>query len=206
MLAKIQEKVTGAGTSLRAAFISPEQHAAEQQAKYSTPIWRLDADATVCHHCSRRLNAFAVSGQRADSSRLVLREESEAGRRHHCRWCGEIFCGACTEKRATVRNGDHARVCEPCATEIGRPGGLRVDPFVSVAAAAAPHTKGWDRTTATIVTEPALLSRLCAALFCMGAADALAGVLLWRAATPPPFAHPSPTVSCRSRHLADVTR
>ena len=33
MLAKIQEKVTGAGTSLRAAFISPEQYAAEQQAK-----------------------------------------------------------------------------------------------------------------------------------------------------------------------------
>jgi hypothetical protein len=164
MLGKIQERV-------RAAIISPEQHAAELQAKYSTPIWRLDADATACHHCSAPLDDFALP--------KALRDSDEAGRRHHCRWCGEVFCGACSAKRATVRNCEQARVCAPCAEEIGRPGAMRIDPFVSIAASAAPHTKELPAALATILTEPVLLSRLTCCAFCLLVADKLGGVLMW---------------------------
>lgn len=42
-------------------------------------------------------------------------------RRHHCRYCGLLFCGACTENRAMV--GDSlARICDSCAVMLIPPG------------------------------------------------------------------------------------
>ncbi|KAK8882786.1 hypothetical protein M9Y10_045427 [Tritrichomonas musculus] len=42
-------------------------------------------------------------------------------RRHHCRYCGLLFCGACTENRAMV--GDQlSRICDSCAVMLIPPG------------------------------------------------------------------------------------
>ncbi|TYH14779.1 hypothetical protein ES288_A06G247900v1 [Gossypium darwinii] len=39
-------------------------------------------------------------------------------RKHHCRRCGGLFCGSCTQKRMVLRGqGDSpVRICEPCKT------------------------------------------------------------------------------------------
>lgn len=43
-------------------------------------------------------------------------------RRHHCRLCGNVFCGDCTEKRAMMPDvfgtKDPQRVCEPCYAKV----------------------------------------------------------------------------------------
>ncbi|KAI9006381.1 hypothetical protein DFJ74DRAFT_612240 [Hyaloraphidium curvatum] len=41
--------------------------------------WQLDEDAPVCNGCGKRFGLFL--------------------RRHHCRWCGKIFCAACASRR-----------------------------------------------------------------------------------------------------------
>lgn len=42
-------------------------------------------------------------------------------RRHHCRYCGLLFCGSCTENRAMV--GDTlSRICDSCAVMLIPPG------------------------------------------------------------------------------------
>ena len=40
-------------------------------------------------------------------------------RKHHCRNCGQIFCGKCSAKKAkTTTSKDKVRVCDPCHAEI----------------------------------------------------------------------------------------
>ena len=43
-------------------------------------------------------------------------------RRHHCRYCGLLFCGACTQNRAMVGES-LARVCDSCGVILIPPGG-----------------------------------------------------------------------------------
>ncbi|CAG4945418.1 unnamed protein product [Colias eurytheme] len=74
----------------------------EKEAKASveeTPNWTSDKDATACAACAKEFNI--------------------ARRKHHCRRCGNIFCGACSEKTvALAGNTKPVRVCDSCFTEV----------------------------------------------------------------------------------------
>ncbi|XP_037975588.2 RUN and FYVE domain-containing protein 2 isoform X1 [Plutella xylostella] len=64
-----------------------------------TPTWLSDKDAIACTACSKEFNI--------------------ARRKHHCRRCGLIFCGACSEKSVALAGGNKpVRVCDGCYTEV----------------------------------------------------------------------------------------
>ncbi|XP_026330197.1 RUN and FYVE domain-containing protein 2-like isoform X2 [Hyposmocoma kahamanoa] len=64
-----------------------------------TPTWASDKDATACTACAKE---FTI-----------------ARRKHHCRRCGHIFCGACSEKTvALAGNTKPVRVCDACYAEV----------------------------------------------------------------------------------------
>ncbi|KAJ3173469.1 hypothetical protein HDU88_002555 [Geranomyces variabilis] len=57
--------------------------------------WQPDDDAPFCESCDRRFTLFL--------------------RRHHCRWCGRVFCASCTSLRLPlIPNSPAHRVCRSC--------------------------------------------------------------------------------------------
>lgn len=67
----------------------------------TAPAW---SDGKVCHRCRV--------------------EFSLTQRKHHCRNCGQIFCGQCSNKTSTLpRYGieKEVRVCDGCFAEIQKP-------------------------------------------------------------------------------------
>ncbi|XP_055335175.1 pleckstrin homology domain-containing family F member 2-like [Paramacrobiotus metropolitanus] len=67
-----------------------------------------DSEAKVCMHCKKTQFTFV-------------------NRRHHCRKCGLVVCGNCSNQRAIiVDQGDKPqRVCAACAVELKRDGEQR---------------------------------------------------------------------------------
>ena len=65
---------------------------------YSTrETWVPESEATDCHQCAKRFS-FRV-------------------RKHHCRRCGQVFCGKCKTGRVTISasgSDDTHRVCDQC--------------------------------------------------------------------------------------------
>ncbi|RVE47575.1 hypothetical protein evm_007773 [Chilo suppressalis] len=71
---------------------------AKAAAAEENPTWMHDKDASVCTACAKE---FTI-----------------ARRKHHCRRCGHIFCGACSEKSvALAGNTKPVRVCDACYAE-----------------------------------------------------------------------------------------
>jgi len=64
--------------------------------------WVPDEEVSNCTACSVQFTAFT--------------------RKHHCRYCGNIFCSACVNQKAPLpeeyRYTSPQRVCKPCATKI----------------------------------------------------------------------------------------
>mmetsp|Transcript_21977 Transcript_21977/g.47954 ORF Transcript_21977/g.47954 Transcript_21977/m.47954 type:complete len:811 (-) Transcript_21977:32-2464(-) len=61
--------------------------------------WVPDALATQCYGCSKEFRTPFFFGSR----------------KHHCRICGNVFCGRCTERRMELCDGEKpVRVCEEC--------------------------------------------------------------------------------------------
>jgi len=63
--------------------------------------WIRDEDATECTKCKAVFTAFR--------------------RKHHCRNCGGIFCGRCTQNRVTIMRLGYSvpqRVCEKCFEQL----------------------------------------------------------------------------------------
>lgn len=62
--------------------------------------WMIDSERTDCSRCRRRFGAM--------------------NRRHHCRGCGDVFCGECTKYRSSVPCliGHHHRVCGHCFEKV----------------------------------------------------------------------------------------
>eukprot|EP01012_Entosiphon_sulcatum_P044118 TRINITY_DN58655_c0_g1_i1.p1 TRINITY_DN58655_c0_g1~~TRINITY_DN58655_c0_g1_i1.p1 ORF type:complete len:213 (-),score=18.21 TRINITY_DN58655_c0_g1_i1:3-641(-) len=74
----------------------------------SAAAWKPDAARRFCFHCKR---AFG----------LVVR-------RHHCRCCGDIYCGHCwgTEVALPFGTAEAQPVCRPCSDIVTRFANLRV--------------------------------------------------------------------------------
>ncbi|XP_015596295.1 hepatocyte growth factor-regulated tyrosine kinase substrate isoform X2 [Cephus cinctus] len=67
----------------------------------TAPAW---ADADVCHRCRV---AFSM-----------------VQRKHHCRACGQVFCGQCSSKMSTLPKfgiEKEVRVCEACYDQVNKP-------------------------------------------------------------------------------------
>ncbi|CBK24667.2 uncharacterized protein [Blastocystis hominis] len=44
-----------------------------------------------------------------------LQQFTAVRRRHHCRWCGRVFCDDCCHHKVTIsKNGKSQRVCDLC--------------------------------------------------------------------------------------------
>lgn len=67
------------------------------------PKWLADSAASACMLCGMRFHPIICS-------------------RHHCRFCGGIFCGECSRGRsllpAKFRIGDPQRVCDVCCVRL----------------------------------------------------------------------------------------
>ncbi|KAL7089196.1 hypothetical protein ACP275_13G174200 [Erythranthe tilingii] len=67
------------------------------------PKWLPDSSASSCMLCSVRFHPIMCT-------------------RHHCRFCGGIFCGECTKGRSLLperfRTGDPQRVCDVCFVRL----------------------------------------------------------------------------------------
>lgn len=67
------------------------------------PKWLADSTASACMLCNVRFHPIMCS-------------------RHHCRFCGGIFCNNCSRGRSLMpikfRNGDPQRVCDVCCVRL----------------------------------------------------------------------------------------
>ncbi|WKX97429.1 hypothetical protein Q1695_013240 [Nippostrongylus brasiliensis] len=79
----------------------------ELQLGKSKPYWIPDDDCPLCMLCNARFSLL--------------------NRRHHCRACGRVACGACCKERAQLqylkdepKKQAQARVCTPCASMLAR--------------------------------------------------------------------------------------
>ncbi|CAH1104036.1 unnamed protein product [Psylliodes chrysocephalus] len=76
----------------------------ESDAMFSSdtaPEW---ADGDVCHRCRVQFSVLQ--------------------RKHHCRACGQVFCGQCTSKTSTLPKygiEKEVRVCDACYDEVTKP-------------------------------------------------------------------------------------
>jgi hypothetical protein len=85
-------------TLLGETFALVERAASVQGAGAMVPRWVCDDDpaAVTCKGCTA---SFSV-----------------VNRRHHCRSCGDVFCGGCSAKRMDLAWEPNARVCDLCFT------------------------------------------------------------------------------------------
>lgn len=85
-------------------FEAPAAH----PALYWRPIWQDDKGASICNSCG---NSFGY-----------------LGRRHHCRYCGEVDCGDCVSKMPipNLQYEEPVLVCKKCKPEVERTGGILV--------------------------------------------------------------------------------
>ena len=66
----------------------------------SAPVWVPDTSSSTCQECRVKFS-FVV-------------------RKHHCRACGRLLCGRCSQYQAALQylGGTLGRVCQPCHREI----------------------------------------------------------------------------------------
>ncbi|KAG8636003.1 uncharacterized protein LOC110603785 isoform X2 [Manihot esculenta] len=98
------------------------------------PEWLPDSSTTVCMQCTAPFTALTRG-------------------RHHCRFCGGVFCRACTKGRCLLpvkfRERDPQRVCDACYDRLDPLQGILIN-TISNAVQAAKHdvmdwtcTRGW---------------------------------------------------------------
>jgi len=89
------------------------------------PTWMIDKEAEVCWGCDsafQELSFWSVASAAKNSPQ-------DKTRRHHCRRCRNVFCGACTTSKAIIMlsvqgapahtpRPQPVRVCDNCCKEI----------------------------------------------------------------------------------------
>ncbi|XP_065674340.1 early endosome antigen 1 isoform X6 [Hydra vulgaris] len=71
-----------------------------RQVMLSNRQWADDSFVTSCKKCNKQFNLTT--------------------RKHHCRHCGMVFCGTCSQYSAVIAsNKNPVRVCETCSIELG---------------------------------------------------------------------------------------
>merc|ERR1712000_336932 len=68
------------------------------------PVWIPDEQALQCKKCNSTFNLIR--------------------RKHHCRNCGDVFCGSCSTKSVTIPKLNYryeVRVCDDCHGLLSRP-------------------------------------------------------------------------------------
>lgn len=87
------------------------------------PQWLPDSSSSICMQCCYRFNPITCQ-------------------RHHCRFCGGIFCDACSTGRSLLpvkfRERSPQRVCDPCSERLAPVQGILLEQ-VSHAAQLATH-------------------------------------------------------------------
>ncbi|KAI9199826.1 uncharacterized protein BJ171DRAFT_199050 [Polychytrium aggregatum] len=81
----------------QASIHRPDLQLSSSPSPRQPQLWQPDEDAHQCRHCERRFTLFV--------------------RRHHCRWCGYIFCDACSSARISFPGQPsdlQHRVCDSC--------------------------------------------------------------------------------------------
>ncbi|KAL0232314.1 hypothetical protein PCE1_002656 [Barthelona sp. PCE] len=96
-------KITGLTLQpdLKAIYIGYEDgnvYVIEFNDETTTQHWTKDTNAPNCHSCTKEFTSF--------------------NRRHHCRNCGNVFCGGCSKKRCCLPKlgfiHEKERVCDAC--------------------------------------------------------------------------------------------
>jgi hypothetical protein len=80
--------------------------------------WIRDDEAACCMRCK---TAFTMMTRRVRPSQLNARFSHLTSSQHHCRNCGGVFCGKCTQKRVPLLKLGHiepVRVCDSCLEQI----------------------------------------------------------------------------------------
>jgi len=61
--------------------------------------WERDENAPICNDCKSKFSLF--------------------NRRHHCRYCGKVFCSKCSDYQFKIRNNSPpSRVCKSCYKDL----------------------------------------------------------------------------------------
>ena len=95
-----------AATEARSTSLARDIAGAASARPRRPTLWAPDDSATHCGACSKQFTALR--------------------RRHHCRGCGEIFCGACSTARVPLPEAgfdNPVRACDRCA--LGTIGGVQ---------------------------------------------------------------------------------
>ena len=75
--------------------------------------WVPDADANVCKKCRTEFGWFTRKVCSLQHIFVELLSKSWASLQHHCRFCGDIFCGTCTPNNCEF-GGVLLRACDQC--------------------------------------------------------------------------------------------
>lgn len=92
---------------------------------FQAPDW---VDAEECHRCRVQFGVMTRKVHTASlwtSLGLWMRsfDLTVSGVQHHCRACGQIFCGKCSSKYSTIPKfgiEKEVRVCEPCFEQLNK--------------------------------------------------------------------------------------
>ncbi|KAK8942158.1 hypothetical protein KSP40_PGU016589 [Platanthera guangdongensis] len=97
------------------------------------PEWLPDSFTTICMQCSSPFTALTRG-------------------RHHCRFCGAVFCGSCTKGRclmpAKFRNRNPQRVCDVCFDKLDPLQCILVNSISNAAQSAKHDVTDWTCTRA----------------------------------------------------------
>jgi len=92
-------KIEAAKESLKQ---NPHTTGGEGYEEYEAPIWQNDEESNTCTLCQIHFTTLR--------------------RKHHCRKCGRLACGKCTEHRYELPNIGKERVCDDCFADLsGQP-------------------------------------------------------------------------------------
>lgn len=82
-----------------AEFEKRQKHKKEEETKDTAPVWKPDQSVGKCPYCAIRFTLL--------------------NRRHHCRKCGNIACGACSSQKAVLpTHTAPQRVCNSCFDKL----------------------------------------------------------------------------------------